>query len=238
MGLRDESGGSRMGRSKRSTSRRAKQAERWLGTNESARSRRWAYEELLLGSNGGGQASEEGQSEELSALAADLAVDLADLKRLQNELYDQVVRIAGLEGRIQALRQGAPAPAEEEEPTEEVRAALDLRSLPSDPALPKAMPARPSLARCEGFDVHSPEGPVGYVEGLRFVSRIDEPDLLEVRGGRFGRELVLIPVEAVDEVSLEEERIVVRSVPRGLQDDEPTSELVRVFRRAIHHEAQ
>ena len=47
-----------MGRSKRSTSRRAKRAERWLGTNESARSRRWAYEELLLGSNGYGQARE------------------------------------------------------------------------------------------------------------------------------------------------------------------------------------
>ena len=95
----------------------------------------------------------------------------------------------------------------------------------------------PSLARCEGFEVDSPEGVVGYVEGLRFESRIDEPDLLEVRGGRFGRELVLIPVEAVEEVSLEEERIVVRSVPRGLQDSNPSSELVRVFRRALHHEA-
>ncbi|TML22366.1 MAG: hypothetical protein E6G28_05580 [Actinobacteria bacterium] len=131
---------------------------------------------------------------------------------MQNELHDQVVRIAGLEGRIQALRQGAPV--ESEEAAEEVRAAVDLR-----------------------FEVDSPEGVVGYVEGLRFESRIDEPDLLEVRGGRFGRELVLIPVEAVEEVSLEEERIVVRSVPRGLQDSNPSSELVRVFRRALHHEA-
>jgi len=154
---------------------------------------------------------------------------------MQNELHDQVVRIAGLEGRIQALRQGAAV--ESEEAAEEVRAAVDLRSLPSDPALPRALRPGPSFARCEGFEVDSPEGVVGYVEGLRFESRIDEPDLLEVRGGRFGRELVLIPVEAVEEVSLEEERIVVRSVPRGLQDSNPSSELVRVFRRALHHEA-
>jgi len=208
----------------------AKLAEHWLGAGESARERPWAYEEILLGSNGDGE-----RRAELDALAADLAVDLADLKRLQNELYDQVVRIAGLEGRIQALQQGAPA--ESERPEEDVRAALDVRSLTAETRLPRGTPESRSLARCEGFEVFSPEGVLGYVEGLRFESRIDEPDLLEVRGGRFGRELFLIPVEAVDEVSLEEERIVVRSLPGGLRDDHPSSELVRVFRRALHHEA-
>jgi len=163
-----------------------------------------------------------------------LAVDLAELKRLQIELYDQVVGIAALEGRIQALRNGAQV--EDKDPSADVRAAVDLRSLPSDPTLPRALSERPSLARCEGFEVDSPEGFVGFVEGLRFVSRIDEPDLLEVRGGRFGRELVLIPVEAVEEVVLDEERLVVRSVPRGLPDNHP-HELVSLLRRALHHEA-
>lgn len=221
-----------MGRRRKASRRAEKRAEQWLGPGKAGRERRWAYEELLLGSNGDGE-----QAGELSALAADLAVDLADLKRLQNELYDQVVRIAGLEGRIRALQQGAPAEPDLEEPTEDVRAAVDVRSLPSDPALPQAQRPRRSLARCEGFEVSSPEGVVGYVEGLRFLSRIDEPDLLEVRGGRFGRELVLIPVEAIEDVDVEEERLVVRSLAGGLGDGESTSELVRVFRRALHHEA-
>jgi len=221
-----------MGRRRNASRRAEKRAEQWLGPGLAGRERRWAYEELLLGSNGDGE-----QKSELSALAADLAVDLADLKRLQNELYDQVVRIAGLEGHIQALRQGAPAEPEVEEPTDEVRVAIDVRSLPSHAPLPGAERPHQSLARCDGFEVLSPEGIVGYVEGLRFQSRIDEPDLLEVRGGRFGRELMLIPVEAIEEVRTEEERIVVRSVPRGSGDGEATSELVRVFRRALHHEA-
>jgi hypothetical protein len=206
----------------------AKRAEQWLGSGDAARDRPWAYQEILLGSNGDGE-----RKAELDALAADLAVDLADLKRLQNDLYDQVVRIAGLEGRIRALQQGAPDGQEPQ--AEDGDGGLDIRSLPSDSRLPRALRHSHSLARCEGFEVFSPEGVLGYVEGLRFESRIDEPDLLEVRGGRFGRELVLIPVEAIEEVSLEEERIAVRSLPKGLRDEHPSSELVRVFRRALHH---
>jgi hypothetical protein len=75
-----------------------------------------------------------------------------------------------------------------------------------------------SLARCEGFRVDSLAGVVGFVEGVRFVSRIDQPDLLEVRGGRLGRQHLLIPVEDVEEISPAEERLVVRSAP-GLEGD-------------------
>jgi hypothetical protein len=93
-----------------------------------------------------------------------------------------------------------------------------------------------SLARCEGFRVDSPTGPVGFVEGIRFVSRIDEPDLLEVRGGRFGRELLLIPIEAVAEVSQDEGRIVIRAVP------DPSVDLLHEVgdrnRRALHFHQQ
>ena len=140
-------------------------------------------------------------------------------------------------GRSQRKGARATAAIRRMPPTRPTSAQTPLERLLCAGAIPRALRPGPSLARCEGFEVDSPEGVVGYVEGLRFESRIDEPDLLEVRGGRFGRELVLIPVEAVEEVSLEEERIVVRSVPRGLQDSNPSSELVRVFRRALHHEA-
>jgi hypothetical protein len=228
-GRRDDTGGFRMGRSKRSTSRRADRADHWLGSEQGGRDRRWAYEELLFSPDDNGA-----WKEELDAVAADLAVELAALKRMQSELYDQVVRVAGLEGRIEALRNIA---TESAAPLEaEVEAAVELRSLPSDPSLPRAAVRIASLARCEGFQVESRDAILGYVEGLRFVSRIDEPDLLEVRGGRFGRELVLIPAEAVEEVFVEEERLVVRGIPAGVQDDHP-HELVRVLRRALHHEA-
>jgi hypothetical protein len=216
-----------VGRNRRRTSRQAKHAENWLGPDEAARSRPWAYEELLFqpaGDAGG----------ELDSLASDLALELAELKRMQNDLHDQVVRVAELEGRIQALRHlradstdGAGVGSE---------AHVELRSLPSDPALPRALDRARSLARCEGYQVEAPEGLVGYVEGLRFVSRIDEPDLLEVRGGRFGRDLVLIPVEAVEEVIAEEERVVVRAMPAAVQDNHE-HELVSLLRRALRHDA-
>ena len=220
-----------MGRSKRRTSRSAKGAD-WLGPEAPARERPWAYEELLLHGNGDG-------GDDLDALAADLLLELDELKRMQNDLYDQVVRVAELEGRIQVLRHLGPernmSEAAEVERAVRERAHAELRSLPSDPALPCAVKRIPSLARCEGFQVESPQGIVGYVEGLRFVSRIDEPDFLEVRGGRFGRDLVLIPAEAIDEVDSELERLLVRAAPAGIQGDHP-HELVNLLRRALHQQ--
>lgn len=219
-----------MGSSRRRTSRAAKRAERWLGPETPARERPWAYEELLLERDTGGQ--------DLDALAADLSLELQELKRMQNNLYDQVVRVAELEGRIQALRHVGPRPAtaEELQPSELAGdGQRGVRSLPSDPAVSDPLKRIPSLARVEGFTIESPDGVVGWVEGLRFVSRIDEPDFLEVRGGRFGRELVLIPVEAVDEVDAELERLLVRDLPDLAQDDHPR-ELVNLLRRALHQE--
>ena len=222
-----------MSRSKRRTSRAGKDAERWLGPETPARDRPWAYEELLLQRDGDG-------AEDLDSLAADLSLELQELKHMQNDLYDQVVRVAELEGRIHALRHMGPPERKSPEtmeaapPVEAQPEHVELRSLPSDPALPRAIKRIPSLARCEGFQVESPAGILGYVEGLRFVSRIDEPDFLEVRGGRFGRELVLIPAEAVDEVDAELERLLLRAAPGGL-DDHPR-ELVNLLRRALHQE--
>jgi hypothetical protein len=218
-----------MGRSKRSSPQGADRAEQWLGADHAPRSRPWAYHELLFESETAAESARE-----LRSLADDLAVDLAELKRMQNELHDQVVRIAQLEGRIQTLLRsteaGAAARPDGRAPDAE------MRSFPSDGSRSRVTRERGrSLARCEGFQVESSTGTVGFVEGLRFASRIDVPDLLEVRGGRFGRELMLIPIEAVEEISPEEERLVVRGLPRV--HDDYAHELVSRLRRVLHHPA-
>jgi len=198
-----------MSRSKRSTSKEDERTEQWLGPAETLRSRPWAYEELLHGADGTHSASEE-----LRSLAADLTVDLAELKRMQAELHDEVVRVASLEGWLRALLRSTEEERVPLDTAEEPTVATELRSFPSGESRSIGASERErALTRCEGFRVESSSGLVGYVEGLRFQSRIDQPDLLEVRGGRFGRELMLIPVEAVDDVSVEEELVVVHGVP-------------------------
>jgi hypothetical protein len=212
-----------MSRSEQGSPQGVERVQQWLGPGPSTRSRRWAYADLLLGDREG--------TDELGALAADLAVDLAELRRLQNELNDEVVRVAALEGRIRALvHPSADAPAETEvEPREEI---ATLPSFPSSASAEESRDADVLLLRCEGFEVDSPVGLVGVVEGLRFDSRIDVPDFLEVRGGRLGRELLLVPVEAVQEIWPDEERVLVRGVSPTQTDI--SHELVDRLRRALH----
>ena len=218
-----------VGDTKRSRPKEAGRTERWLGTEGPRSSRRWAYEELLFDDE-----SVAAAKEELSSLAAGLARDLAELRKMQDQLLDQVVRIAELEGRVETLMQaGRSLP---NEPTDRRANEAEVRSFPSDPMrLGTGLERGGALTRCEGFRVESPHGTVGFVEGLRFGSRIDQPDLLEVRGGRFGRQLLLIPIEAVDEVSVPEERVFVRIASRPT--DDPLHELVGRLRDALHHVA-
>jgi hypothetical protein len=68
------------------------------------------------------------------------------------------------------------------------------------------------LHRCEGFRVEAAGREIGTVHGLRFNGSI-EPDLLEVRTGLFGRRVVLIPVEQVEELLPKEKRILLRASP-------------------------
>lgn len=218
-------GGSRMGRSERTSPRGVERVEHWLRPDSAARSRQWAYAELLLGSG-----ARSPGDEQLSALADDLAVDLAELRRLQDEVQVQVVRVAALEGRIRALMERpGEAPGE---PENEPDAGPALPSFPSTTASDESSNRMALLARCEGFQVDSPFGPIGFVDGVRFGSRIDAPDFLEVRGGRLGRELLLIPIEAVEEISNEEERLVVRGVSPTQTDI--SRELVERLRKALH----
>jgi hypothetical protein len=213
-----------MARSEHSSPRGVERVEQWLGPGRMARSRRWAYSELLLDDR------VEPPDEQLSALQAELAADLAELRRLQNEVLDQVVRVAALEGRIQALlRASGDAPAEQ---AHELHETTPLPSFPSSSGAGEPRDHAALLARCEGFDVESPVGLVGFVEGLRFGSRIDTPDFLEVRGGRLGRELLLIPVEAVQDISYQEERVLVWGVSPTQTDI--SHELVDRVRKALH----
>jgi hypothetical protein len=63
------------------------------------------------------------------------------------------------------------------------------------------------LHRCEGFRVESAGREIGSVHGLRFKGSL-EPDLLEVRAGLFGRRVLLIPVEQVQEIDSAARRII------------------------------
>jgi hypothetical protein len=209
-------------RRKRNSPEGAAGSDHWLRAETPARSRPWAYEELLLGSS-----RDRAQARELSALVRELETERGELAKLHQELDRHLRTIEDLEGRLQELTPGAT-------PSASSRALPRSRTIQAetvDSPSPVVESAH-SLARCEGFRVDSPIGPVGFVEGIRFVSRIDEPDLLEVRGGRFGRELLLIPIEAVAEVSQDEGRIVIRTAL------DPSSDLLHEvgdrLRRALH----
>jgi len=70
------------------------------------------------------------------------------------------------------------------------------------------------LAHCEGFEVDSPAGRVGFVEEVRIGHDPDRPLAIAVRllaalGGR----LFLLPVEEVEGIIPARERVVVRPSP-------------------------
>src|SRR5215831_343675 len=71
------------------------------------------------------------------------------------------------------------------------------------------------LRRCEGFRVDSPHGRVGFVEELRYLSRLDRPDAIAVRAGLLGRLLLIVPVAEIEEIRPSEKRIVLQHSPRA-----------------------
>jgi hypothetical protein len=201
------------------------QKEQWLRPGDPHRDRPWAYDELLFG-----PWNDRERLSELRSIMEELERERAELARVYLVLDEHVTRIASLERRLQELTPGG----EREE-----RRRVASAPLPHTRAAPPDTDARAtsedrsySLARCEGFEVESPAGVIGFVEGLRFASRIDRPDLLEVRGGRFGRQLLLIPSEQVEEVRVDEERVLVRGV--ALPTGDLLAEVVDRLRRALH----
>jgi hypothetical protein len=192
-------GGARVARAKRNPSSGESEREDWLRRGPYVRSRPWAFEEELFGPGSG--IARHGA---LEAFEADLAAEQSELAHIAEELHRHASRIAGLKTRL-AAPMGSP---------DRVRAEPGSAAAPGTG--PSGTPAEPDyrLSRCEGFDVNSPTRRVGVVEGLRYLSRIDRPDVLEVRAGPFGRQLLLIPVEEVDQILVEEGRLILRSTPR------------------------
>ncbi len=196
----------------------------WVGEPRAERGRPWAYESLLLGSE---------PDRELDDALDELRRAHDELTVLYRALDQQIARIEILERRVREL-----SPAAEPEPVLPPPRTFPDPGLATDGAAAAfRSPGRriESLARCEGFEVDSPLGPVGVVEGLRFVSRIDRPDFLEVRGGRFGRQLLVIPVEQVAEVRAADELVVLRSAPAA--NEALIAELVERVRVALHLDA-
>jgi len=77
--------------------------------------------------------------------------------------------------------------------------------------LPRPLPSERDylLRRCERFAVYSGARSLGVVEGVRYQSRTDRPDVLEVRSGRFGQSLLLVSVRDVEAIDPDEEVVIV-----------------------------
>jgi hypothetical protein len=211
---------------KRSSPEGANGREDWLAAGEHGRGRPWAYEQLLFGSP-----EDRERARELETVFEELEAERSELSRLHDDLDAHLMRIAQLDRRVDELTGAGERP----KPHPAKRPMLPRTRGGGGGKGPDTSLDRRSylLARCEGFDVESPAGPVGSVEGLRFVSRIDRPDLLEVRGGRFGRQLLLVPIEQVDDVRLADRCVVLRSTPTLTSD--LLDDLGDRLRRALHH---
>jgi hypothetical protein len=70
------------------------------------------------------------------------------------------------------------------------------------------------LRRCEGFLVETPTKRLGRVSGIRYGETTNEPEVLEVRAGWFGRTQLHISVDDVVEVDPERQRLTLADPPR------------------------
>jgi PRC-barrel domain len=122
---------------------------------------------------------------------------------LERTLAELTAKVAALEAEVRAIRglgetHASPAHASAL-PTVELRRSAE----PGDRDY--------ELHRCQGFDVYSGDERLGVVEGVVYGSRPDRPDLLEVRGRRFGRRPLFVPVEDVEAIEPDEAAVVVRA---------------------------
>lgn len=183
----------------------------WLGRDSAARTRPWELKEQLLG-----RATPDATGF-FEALLTRLSEEQATLGRMEKELNEQVHRVAELKDQIDAVVDVLAA-RNIEHPTRPpaMQSGEDPADRPIVPLRPsqEALDRNYSLRRCEGFLVASPTGNVGVVEGVRFGSQLDRPDLLEVSIGHLQPELLLVPVEEVEHISFEEQRVVLVRDPR------------------------
>src|SRR5262249_13446861 len=92
-----------------------------------------------------------------------------------------------------------------------------IRPVVEFPRIPLTSDRNYWLGHCDGFIVCAGENALGEVEGIRFGSRIDRPDLLEVRCGRIRSRLLLVSVDQVDAIFPEEKRVTLRTACQSLR---------------------
>jgi hypothetical protein len=125
--------------------------------------------------------------------AAELEAELGHLRAKLETVEDELLALRRQPGEP-GIRPG--------ERTDAVRADLPRVHLPRERDY--------RLSRCEGFAVRAGSRTIGVVEGVRYHSRTDRPDVLEVRGGGFGGRLLLVPVSDIESVDADEQQVVVK----------------------------
>jgi hypothetical protein len=187
-------------RAKRNASGEDRRTADWLGPITTGRVRPWALEEELFGFSARQLILEE--------LESDLADERLELARMEQDLRTKALKVARSEERLETLKESIGR----RQPRRRLpqQATAWAAPVPADRAL--------ALRQCEGFEVDSPDGRIGVVEGFRYHSGIEEPDELEVRAGWLGRRLLVIPVHEIEEIVVDEGRLVIRGVPAPRRD--------------------
>jgi hypothetical protein len=126
-----------------------------------------------------------------SARASELAAELADLR----------TRLGTLERELSTLDHDSHSSDATPQPASK-SPMVDL---------PRVVPSERDfrLRRCERFAVYAGARPLGVIDGIRYESRTDRPDVLEVRSGRLGHRLLLVPVGDVEAIDPDEEVVIV-----------------------------
>ena len=145
-----------MARRRRSSPERGTEKEQWLPRGDPHRDRPWAYDELLFG-----RGDDRRQLSELRSVMEELEQERAELARVYRVLDEHLARIASLERRLQELT----PEGQREEPRRVASAPLPhTRAAPADTDARSASEERSyALARCEGFEVASVSGVIGFV---------------------------------------------------------------------------
>jgi hypothetical protein len=92
---------------------------------------------------------------------------------------------------------------EEDDRVESPSSFLPIRAPSGDPRAEESY----LLSHCQDFAVVDPRGGTGFVSDLRFLSRVDRPDELEITTGRVRPRAAWVPVSWVEHISLEREEV-------------------------------
>jgi hypothetical protein len=184
------------------------------------RRRQWALEEQLLGPD---------VARQRATLREKLTEAVAAVTQLETDLRQQRVIAAALKQELDALQTSDAA--------DHGRRAGDGSRLPVVTVAPANWSANAHLlSRCDGFAVETSAGrSVGVVDGVRFGRSIDRPDVLEVDTGRFREHILLVPVEDIERISAQEERVILTHDPIRRRD--LAHELSRRIRSRFHTSA-